>query len=47
MALEPGGKNRYYFYEHYGRDPENDAELILYFIEFGAKIYADNHKEEE
>jgi len=51
MALEIGGKNRYYFAQHFGRDPkpgkEGDTELILYFIEFGAKPYADTHQQEE
>lgn len=38
--------NRYYFHEHYGRDAENDAELLLYYIEHGAKIFSELHKEE-
>jgi hypothetical protein len=45
MAL--GSVNRYYFWEHYGRDPVDDQELILYFIEKGAKPYADKHQQEE
>lgn len=45
MAL--GDVNRYYFNQHHGRDAETNQELLEYFITHGAKIYADNHKEEE
>jgi hypothetical protein len=49
MAL--GEVNRYYFGLHYNRAPkeghEGEAELLAYFIEFGAEIYAKEHGEGE
>jgi hypothetical protein len=45
MAL--GEVNRYFFYEHNGREAENEQELLEHFIMFGAHIYAVNHKQEE
>jgi len=38
--------NRYYFHQHYGRDAENDEELLFYYISFGARIFSELHKEE-
>ena len=35
-----GEVNRYFFHEHYGRDG-SDEELVMYYIEFGAKKFAE------
>ena len=38
-----GEVNRYFFHEHYGRDGTDD-ELVIYYIEKGAKIFAEKHE---
>ena len=38
--------NRYYFGRHYGRSPHSDHELVMYYAEFGAAIFAEKHKGE-
>ena len=44
QALSP--VNRYYFWKHYGRDAVDDNELIIYYAEFGAEIFAEKHRKE-
>ena len=41
-----GEVNRYFFHEHYKRDG-TDEELVMYYIEFGAKKFAERAKQEE
>lgn len=34
--------NRYFFNQHYGRDPIDNEELIIYYVDYGgAKGYAE------
>ena len=47
IQIALGDVNRYYFHEHYQRDATSDEELVMYFVEFGAKIFSDLHKEDE
>ena len=41
-----GDVNRYFFYEHYKRDGSTD-ELIMYYIEFGAKKFSERVVQQE
>ena len=42
-----GDVNRYYFHLFFGREPKNDDELIMYYIEHGgAKTFRDQHQTE-
>lgn len=41
-----GEVNRYYFHEHYGRDANSDNELMMYYIEHGAEIFSELHRNE-
>ena len=41
-----GDTNRYYFHERYDRNAADDDELVMYYIEFGAKTFSELHKEE-
>lgn len=41
-------KNLYYFREHNGRDPVDDEELIMYYIDHGgSEDFAKNHEGEK
>lgn len=43
-----GSVNRYFFWLQYQRDPFDDNELLLFYVEQGgAKNFADNHKQEK
>jgi len=39
--------NKHDFFQFYGRDAKDKKELILYFIEYKSKQYADEHKEDK
>jgi len=42
-----GCTNRWYFTQHYGREPRNDNELVMYYCEHGgARHFHDEHKGE-
>ena len=43
IAEALGEVNRYFFHEHYQRDG-TDEELVLYYIEFGARLFAEKHE---
>jgi hypothetical protein len=51
IGIALGEVNRYYFGLKHNRPPkdghEGEQELLLYFIEQGAKIYADEHQNED
>ncbi len=37
--------NRYYYWKHYGVEAPDDNALVIYFAEFGAKIFAETHED--
>jgi hypothetical protein len=39
-------QNRYYFWQHYRREPYSDHELVMYYAEHGAKKFAQKHRGE-
>ena len=45
-----GETNRWYFHEHYNRDPlpghDGELELIEYYAAFGAKIFSELHQDQ-
>lgn len=41
-----GEVNRYFFHLHFGRNAKNDDELMLYYAEYGASIFAHLHQGE-
>jgi len=38
--------NRYFYKLHFGYDAKSDDELMLYYADFGASIFAHLHKGE-
>lgn len=46
IRLALGNDNRYFYKLHYGFDAKSDTDLIMYFIDFGAEIYRQNHPDE-
>lgn len=46
IEIALGEVNRYFFHEHFGRDAKSDEELMQYYAEFGASMFAHLHKGE-
>lgn len=38
--------NRYFYWLHFGYNANSDEELMLYYAEFGARIFAQLHQGE-
>ena len=47
IKLALGPINRYYQWLHTGNQNPTDEDLVMYFIEFGAEIFAREHPEEK
>lgn len=46
IAEAMSGDNRWFFHLHYDREPVDDNELMMYYIEFGSEIFRQKHKDE-
>lgn len=46
IEIALGEVNRYFFNLHYGRNAKSDEELMEYYAEFGAGLFAQLHQGE-
>lgn len=46
IEIALGEVNRYFFNLHFGRDAKNDEELMEYYAQYGAEVFAHLHKGE-
>ena len=46
IEIALGEVNRYFFNLHHGRDAKSDEELMEYYAQFGAEVFATLHQGE-
>ena len=46
IEIALGEVNRYFFHLHFGRNAKNDEELMEYYAQYGAGVFAHLHKGE-
>ena len=46
IEIALGEVNRYFYHQHFGYDAKSDEELMRYYAEYGAAMFAHLHKGE-